>query len=66
MESLVYRLAAIGVPIPPLRERRDDIIPLVHHFLAQANARFKLQSRTIESSSLVALQEYPWPGNVWE
>ena len=64
--DLYYRLAAIEVPIPPLRERRDDIIPLVHHFLAQANARFKLQSRTIESSSLDALREYHWPGNVRE
>ena len=66
MESLVYRLAAIEVPIPPLRERRDDIIPLVHHFLAQANARFGLPSRPVESSSLDALRVYHWPGNVRE
>lgn len=64
--DLYFRLAAIEIPIPPLRKRRDDIIPLVHHFLAQANARFGLASRSIEPSSLDALREYSWPGNVRE
>ena len=64
--DLYYRLAAIEVPIPPLRERRDDILPLAHHFLDQANARFRLPFRPIEPSSLNALQEYHWPGNVRE
>ena len=64
--DLYFRLAAIEIPIPPLRKRRDDIIPLVHHFLAQANARFGLASRSIEPSSIDALREYSWPGNVRE
>ena len=64
--DLYFRLAAIEIPIPPLRKRRDDIIPLVHHFLAQANVRFGLASRSIEPSSLDALREYSWPGNVRE
>lgn len=64
--DLYYRLAAIEIPIPPLRERREDIIPLIHHFLDQANSRFRLPPRPIKPSSLTALTAYPWPGNVRE
>ena len=64
--DLYYRLAAIEISIPPLRERQNDIIPLVHHFLAQANSRFRLPTRPIKSSSLTVLTKYSWPGNVRE
>jgi DNA-binding NtrC family response regulator len=64
--DLYYRLAAFEVSIPPLRERQDDILPLVHHFLAQANTRFRLPPRSVKPSSLTALTQYPWPGNVRE
>jgi DNA-binding NtrC family response regulator len=64
--DLYYRLAAIEISIPPLRERPNDIIPLVHHFLAQAYSRFQLPPRPITPSSLTDLTKYSWPGNVRE
>lgn len=64
--DLYYRLAAIELSIPPLRERPNDIIPLVHHFLAQAYSRFQLPPRPITPSSLTELTKYSWPGNVRE
>jgi DNA-binding NtrC family response regulator len=61
-EDLFYRLNVVELSVPPLRERREDILPLAAHFIAQfskGRARF---------SSAVAgyLERYPWPGNVRE
>ena len=63
-EDLLFRLNAVCLPIPPLRERRDDIPPLVHHFLRRHGAehgrpRLKLSARTLR-----CLLRYRWPGNV--
>jgi len=63
--DLFYRLSVIPINIPPLRERRDDIIPIVHFFLNHFNKKYK--SNTIISKSLMArLYNYDWPGNVRE
>ncbi|MCD4731470.1 MAG: sigma 54-interacting transcriptional regulator [Bacteroidales bacterium] len=64
--DLYYRLNVFPIIIPPLRDRRDDIPLLVHHFV---NKYSKKNSRNIESipqNTMKALQNYPWPGNIRE
>lgn len=62
-EDLYYRLNVISVNIPPLRERRDDIVPLILHFLERFNKRYK-KRLTISSETLLLLEAYDWPGNI--
>lgn len=62
-EDLYYRLNIIPIEIPPLRQRRQDIIPLVHHFLAVIGEKYGIH-RTIESSAIKILASYDWPGNI--
>ncbi|MEG0471123.1 MAG: sigma 54-interacting transcriptional regulator [Solibacillus sp.] len=62
-EDLYYRLNIIPIEIPSLRQRREDIIPMVNHFLALIEEKYGIH-RTIESSALKLLQSYDWPGNV--
>ena len=65
-EDLYYRLHVITIPLPALRERREDIPLLVHHFLqkyAEENGRSSLE---ILPDALDLLTEYDWPGNVRE
>jgi transcriptional regulator with PAS, ATPase and Fis domain len=65
-EDLYYRLNVLTVPLPPLRERREDIELLAHHFLRQAARQ---QGRNITEFTPEALQmlcRYDWPGNVRE
>ncbi|MFC9540846.1 sigma-54 interaction domain-containing protein [Lysinibacillus sp. NPDC056959] len=62
-EDLYYRLNIIPIEIPPLRYRRQDIIPLVYHFLAVVEEKYGIH-RTIESSAMKILECYDWPGNV--
>jgi DNA-binding NtrC family response regulator len=67
--DLYYRLSAGKVVVPPLRERRDDIVPLVEYQMAALNARFPERAEGvcgITGDALVALLRYPWPGNVRE
>jgi len=62
-DDLFYRINAIGVELPPLRERRVDIPLLAEHFLA----RFAGPSApTLTADALLVLQEYEWPGNIRE
>jgi two-component system C4-dicarboxylate transport response regulator DctD len=65
-EDLYYRLNVLALPIPPLRERRDDIPLLFHHFLSEAAARFNRKAPDVESSALAVLMAHDWPGNVRE
>ena len=62
-EDLYYRLNIIPIEIPPLRQRRQDIIPLVNHFLALIGEKYGIH-RTIESTAMKILEGYEWPGNV--
>ena len=59
------RLNVVNLEIPPLRERKKDIIPLAQHFLNQFNAKFKTH-KTLSPYSCKTLEEYNWPGNVRE
>ena len=64
-EDLFYRLAALTLEIPPLRERRDDILPLVELFTKRFNGRFSVTKRVGEDA-MDALVGHDWPGNVRE
>ena len=65
-QDLYYRLAVLPLPVPPLRERRDDIALLAEHFVQQSCARHRQPRRTVSPDILRALTELPWPGNVRE
>jgi DNA-binding NtrC family response regulator len=66
-EDLLYRLDAQGaIRIPPLRERREDIPLLVHHFIQQANRENGLAIEGITTEAMRKLTNHAWPGNVRE
>ncbi|SHF54690.1 PAS domain S-box-containing protein [Desulfofundulus australicus DSM 11792] len=65
-EDLYYRLNVIVLTIPPLRERPEDILPLVHYFLRKYNAVLHTGVTDIEPAALEILKSYHWPGNVRE
>ncbi|MEL7059223.1 MAG: sigma 54-interacting transcriptional regulator [Acidobacteriota bacterium] len=64
--DLYYRLAGYVLEIPPLRERRDDVPPLVEHFLRRCASDLNRSIRGLTVHALRMLTEYPWPGNVRE
>jgi two-component system response regulator HydG len=65
-EDLFYRLNVINVPLPPLRERIDDVPLLAHHFLRRYAERLGKKVRTLLPEALELLCGYRWPGNVRE
>jgi nitrogen regulation protein NR(I) len=65
-EDLFYRLNVVRVPLPPLRERREDIPLLVEYFLRRFARETDRPPKAVVPDVLRALQEYPWPGNVRE
>ncbi|HTH64377.1 MAG TPA: sigma-54 dependent transcriptional regulator [Gemmatimonadales bacterium] len=64
-EDLLFRLNVLPVQIPPLRERAEDVAPLVRHFLARQAARLG-RPLTMDTGALQLLTSYQWPGNVRE
>lgn len=64
-EDLYYRLKIIPITVPPLRERKEDVIPLIYHFLNQIRIKYGI-NRMFSQEALVSLQNYTWPGNVRE
>jgi formate hydrogenlyase transcriptional activator len=64
--DLYYRLNVFPIQVPPLRERREDIPLLVHHFVRQAARRMRRVINTIPSETMEALIHYRWPGNIRE
>jgi transcriptional regulator with PAS, ATPase and Fis domain len=65
-EDLYFRLAAFIITVPPLRDRREDIPPLVHHFLLRAASRMKKDVSSVSADAMTLLMNYRWPGNVRE
>ena len=63
-EDLYYRLNVVPIDIPPLREHKEDIPELVHHFLARFTHQNGKEIETITPSALKLLMDYHWPGNV--
>ena len=65
-EDLFYRLNVIPIHIPPLRERRDDVMPLARHFLTESNVRSHKAIKGFTPETERLMLSYPWPGNVRE
>ena len=65
-EDLYYRLNIFQIIVPPLRERREDILPLVWSFVQEFSKRMGKRIESIPQKGAEALQAYPWPGNVRE
>jgi DNA-binding NtrC family response regulator len=65
-EDLFYRLSSFPIHIPPLRERRKDIIVLIEHFLKHFNEKLGKKIKQISKPALKILYDYDWPGNVRE
>ena len=64
-EDLFYRLNVVPITIPPLRERKNDIIPFINTFLNELNEKYGLK-KEFTYGALQAMVEYDWPGNVRE
>src|SRR5207245_9267271 len=63
-QDLYYRLNVVRVTLPPLRSRREDIPPLVNHFIRRFSRRFRREIRGTTPEALAALQAYDFPGHV--
>jgi DNA-binding NtrC family response regulator len=64
--DLLFRLNTIEIQIPPLRDRREDIGLLAHHFLRAYAQRYRKNISSFEPAALAALRDHSWPGNVRE
>jgi len=65
-EDLFYRLAVVPIALPPLRDRKEDIPLLVHHFIEKYDRRLGKRVEGIEDEALQVLMGYAWPGNIRE
>ena len=65
-EDLYYRLNVVSLPIPPLRERREDIPVLIEAFIEEFNAKYDKHIRSVDEGVLKTLSSHPWQGNVRE
>eukprot|EP01133_Synstelium_polycarpum_P009083 gene9083-10651_t len=64
--DLYYRLNVVTLELPPLRERREDILQLFEHFLQQSSLRFDRTAPDLDNQTLSSLMSHDWPGNVRE
>lgn len=64
--DLLYRINSIPIRIPPLRDRREDILPLAYHFLRQFARKYRKEIQGFSPLALAQLEGYEWPGNVRE
>ncbi len=65
-EDLYYRINVVPIEIPPLRDRPEDVPPLLNHFLQRFAARYRKPQPVLSEGAQTALQHYRWPGNVRE
>ncbi len=65
-DDLFYRLNVLGIALPPLRQHREDVPLLAHHFLEATSRSYGRPTPRVEDAALAALAEYAWPGNVRE
>ncbi len=64
--DLFYRISTVFIKIPPLRDRKDEIIPLAQLFLKQISAKKHQALKFLTNETARLLREYPWPGNIRE
>ena len=62
--DLLFRLNTVEITVPPLRDRRDDILPIAEHFLDQFSRKYGGRQRRFSTAAREALRDYDWPGNV--
>lgn len=65
-EDLLYRIDTIQIEVPPLRERREDILQLANFFLNKFTKKYNKKALTISDKAAAKLESYSWPGNVRE
>lgn len=65
-QDLLYRINTIELHVPPLRERKEDIAPLLQFFTKKFTAKYDIESKVIDQSVIKRLEMYDWPGNVRE
>ncbi len=65
-QDLLFRLNTVEITVPPLRERRADILPLAHAFLHTATTKYRRDPMHLSAPATAALQAHSWPGNVRE
>jgi len=65
-EDLFYRLNVFAIRIPPLRERMDDLVPLLTHFLRQQARELRVAEWVVDADVVEALERHAWPGNIRE
>lgn len=65
-EDLYYRLNVVTIRVPPLRERPEDLLPLIAHFMELHGRRLGRHDRELAPEALALMREYGWPGNVRE
>jgi transcriptional regulator with GAF, ATPase, and Fis domain len=65
-EDLFYRLNVFPIELPPLRERKDDIVLLANHFISLASRKFNKTIKPLSQNIISKFQKYDWPGNIRE
>jgi len=65
-EDLYWRLNVIHLHLPPLRERKEDILPLVNYFIEKFNKKYRKEIKGVSQEALSALYHHPFPGNIRE
>ncbi len=63
-EDFYYRIFVYPIAMPPLRERKEDILPIAYHFLEQFNSGLGKNIKGFDSNAVTKLTQYDWPGNV--
>jgi len=66
IEELYHRLRILEIEIPPLRERKDDIPLMIHHFIKRFNGEFSKTVKGVSTPAMKKIMRYDWPGNVRE
>ncbi len=64
--DLYYRINVVPIFLPPLRERRDDILPLINHILGKLSERYQKVINKLSETAITQVMQYDWPGNVRE
>ena len=65
-EDLFYRLQVMPVALPPLRERRGDVVLLANYYIDRYNSEFRKRVRGLSPAAVTVLEQYQWPGNIRE
>lgn len=65
-QDLLYRINTIQIEIPPLRERKEDIVTLAYFFIGKYSVKYKKDCKRLQDRTIDLMMKYPWPGNIRE